>query len=57
MSDARGRSLDVGEMIRSYPVSMLTVRDPDRNRLVIVKSQKGADASHLPHAVPVAAGW
>ena len=29
--------VDVDEIIRRYPVSMFTVRDPDRNRIVIVE--------------------
>jgi catechol 2,3-dioxygenase-like lactoylglutathione lyase family enzyme len=29
--------VDVDEVIRRYPVSMFTVRDPDRNRILIVE--------------------
>ena len=31
------RGVDVDEIIRRYPVSMSTVRDPDRNRILIVE--------------------
>jgi len=31
------RGVDVDEVIRRYPVSMFTVRDPDRNRILIVE--------------------
>ena len=37
----QARGVDVDEVIRRYPVSMFTVRDPDRNRLVIVEEPKG----------------
>jgi len=37
----QARGVDVDEVIRRYPVSMFTVRDPDRNRLVIVAEPKG----------------
>jgi catechol 2,3-dioxygenase-like lactoylglutathione lyase family enzyme len=35
------RGVDVDEIIRRYPVSMFTVRDPDRNRIVIVEEASG----------------
>ena len=39
-ADLRARGVDVDEVIRRYPVSMFTVRDPDRNRLLIVEDAK-----------------
>jgi predicted enzyme related to lactoylglutathione lyase len=37
----QARGVDTDEVIRRYPSSMFTVRDPDRNRLVIVEEQEG----------------
>jgi len=35
------RGVDVDQVIRRFPMSMFTVRDPDRNRLLIVEEQRG----------------
>jgi predicted enzyme related to lactoylglutathione lyase len=39
-ADLQARGVDVDEVIRRFPVSMFTVRDPDRNRLLIVEEPK-----------------
>ncbi len=33
--------VDVDQVIRRFPLSMFTVRDPDRNRLLIVEEPRG----------------
>jgi predicted enzyme related to lactoylglutathione lyase len=40
-AELQTRGVDVDEVIRRYPASMFTVRDPDRNRLVIVEEPEG----------------
>ena len=35
------RGVDVDQVIQRFPVSMFTVRDPDRNRLLIVEEPRG----------------
>jgi catechol 2,3-dioxygenase-like lactoylglutathione lyase family enzyme len=36
-SELMARGVDVDEVVRRFPVSMFTVRDPDRNRILIVE--------------------
>ena len=54
-AELQAREVDVDEVIRRYPVSMFTVRDPDRNRLVIVEEPKGR-RGFTPAACPAGHG-
>jgi hypothetical protein len=40
-ADLLRRDVDVGEQIRRLPTPAFTLRDPDRNRIVLVEQPKG----------------
>jgi predicted enzyme related to lactoylglutathione lyase len=40
-AELHARGVDVDEVIHRYPVSMFTIHDPDRNRIVIVEESRG----------------